>query len=105
MNIDVWIPVAASVGLALVINLVLFAYFMGSMKTELRQLKEKIDAIGDSHTSIELLKARVKNTEESIRWGTSQFEAIWRAVRALNRGEKVRDYDPIDPDYPNRPPA
>lgn len=107
MTASSWAEVLIGLGSIIVvgiINIAAVAYFYGRMTAKVEALSDLVKKLCGDHTDIALNKAEVSTLKGQIAWGTQQFEALWRAIWALSRGEKVREYDPLDPNYPNRPP-
>lgn len=96
-----WVPTS----IAVLVNAVIVAYFFGRLSAKVEVLSDLVKRLCGDHTDIALNKADVSTLKGQIAWGTAQFDALWRAVLALSRGERVREYDPLDPNFPNRPPS
>lgn len=86
----------AQLALAVLIQGVFVAYLFGRLSAKLESLTKLVEKLCGDHTEIAVSKQKISVVEGQVAWGTRQFEALWRAVQALGRGDKVREYDPLD---------
>ena len=106
-----WLPVVTAAG----VQLLLFAYFVGGIRADIRAMKDEVaklteariqtsqasGALGvqmalfaetktktdDNQTRLALAEAKLEEHDEKIDWGTRRFDEIFRSLAAVTKGD------------------
>lgn len=83
-----WLPFAGSI----FVQVVVFAFFAGGMRAELRFLKEQIKTLVDNQalTKVAVLEQRVNEHEGKFKHIDDRFEEAFRQLSALTIGRVIK---------------